>query len=979
MTFSVVLGNLNLHDINNYFIPQPNNPGEWLGEDGTVRFPVLVRGSSASNVAAKRRAIIAEINRAETAWRFGRESERVALAVALQTIDTVYFDVQGGPNVGPAVRVRERHHGGTSEIVDVTLACESENGVAITRLAADVRATSGTLTNGSAKILIDGIQGDRPARTRIELQDVSTSGAINRMRLSIVSAESLVLSDWEPWVDIAHAGSSNQSDGSAFGDSYERVNLSSASSWSFLGRAVMPAGAMQRGWRHLYLRLRDHASTTPAPSGLGSSIDAPAQPGAITQRQTAVGSGTGTQVSASWGSLTQNGNTLMLAVKAQNPQGDAPETISRRQGGGTSGTSDAPARSWGTSTQNGSLLVMTLRFEGNYEDWTPPNGWSLVPGASNPGSPNVHTVMLYDEGASVHSGSESGGSFASPVDWSMYTTEYTDVATSGALIAVGTNTGDGTSSLSLSVSTPTSLPRAVIVAADGVIGSIDNRFSWSNNFIERFDDNGFGVADRIVSSAGSQGTSASYFPSDDHAGVIAAFAAAEQSGDPPSEIAMTPPAGYALAGLVPNLNDEDAPLTTALFYRQDAPATSGSQTVTFSESVTATIRLIEIVGLATTSVLADVVTATSSGAVGNLGPSALVDQEGTLALAVFGAYSTSTTWSGHSGDFTHIGTFNGLSVARATSGALQAWSATAVASATDAGAHILAIFRQRSLDDDPPGQLEPGTIAARVRCVNRGGGVGSASGTHNAVVSLRNSAALFTWSAPATTAVSHYELELTFEGVTYQIITEDATTSYRLESLAGLARGSFGVASVAPNQIQVQVGTDDMTASTSGSRNENFRVIHTARTDRDLLGVWHFHDAALEHLPIQQQIADGSQPGWAVEAFGRNSGGPAANMDIDALVALSDESGMTLEYPGFNLATPRLWVAEIRRDGSVVAWLEDGSGNFVGQVRSIGRLKIPPGKAILTIVMEQAGRVAAVDAARATLQLTMYPAADWLV
>ncbi len=973
MTLSVVLGSTDIHDKVSYGITA--DPARWAQGDRLV-LPLVIYGADQDAVEANRRAILSELNAAETAWRQGRESERVTLAAQLNTTDTISWQVRRG-RVTPA----RWYPAGTFGRATLELETETRNGRPVAELSSDARSASGTLTNGAATVLLADVTGDWPARTRFTFVDTSSTGVVNRLRISAVSAASAVVGDWDPWIDIDGA-SANQSDATAFGGSYETRTLSSASTWSYVGTAVQPAGALNTGWRQMWLRLRDNATVMAAPTSLTATVLAASQ----VQVATGNSGGGGTSVSATWGGATTAGNHLLLAVKVQHEDPPEPEQVQDAIDSDTADTT--PSVSWGGATVAGNHLVMVLRFEGDLDDWTMPGGWQLGEVDSNPGSPNVHTALLYQENAASDSGAVSGGSFGVATDWTMWIAEYSGLAASQTIVSTGRGSGDSTNIGMVALDGAPSVDRFLVV---GAIANNDNTATSfgapSGGYTQRGEEAGLLVADKATAASGVHTMSALLDGTlEDYVGVSVAFAAAPATAEP---VVITPPTGYALAGIAQNLDEGTAAVTTALFYRENASSESGSKSVTFDRTVVAEARLMEYANVAPSQSLVAVVTATTEGVASGIGPTAIAQDPHTFAVALFGAYRTSTSYGFYQTPFAEVSDSRGLAVAVATAGQSQAWSASAVASAVDQGAHLLAVFRDESstltqalgtggtnaADDNG---LPAGSYAVRVQAVNAAGDVGAATASASPSLTVAGSSIALSWSAPTATSISHYRITVQDpDGDVWVADTPDNSTSYTIselttwETAAALPSTSTGSYSASPAIIQARVRTTD-------ADTDNAQVIKTTRSVRSLIGDWHMVDVGASYLPLQQEMADGGIPEWAVDFYARNAGGASYALHTDALNVAGPETGITLWYPGLDLGTKRTWVCEVRADGSVVAWLEDGSGNYVGSVAVAGSLRLAAGDNIVSIAMEQAGGVSAISAARGTFQATLYPQVDWL-
>lgn len=903
-------------------------------DENTITIPLAVLGGTADDMVANRRAILRKLRQAEQASGVHGTATPVTLGFRHETTEIIYYDVDEGEYITTL-----QYPGGTVEEGELILAVYPG-----TRYATVTDAVSSTLHNDDAPQLRSDVPGDRDTRRmKMTITDQTGSGAINKLHIARLGGDEAVAGDFDPIINApAMSGASDIVDANAFGGDFARRSISSTT-FVDLAEAIMPAGFLNKGRFDVWVRCRDNAVKMQKPLFLNGSVNAPSLPGSgISRRQTDDGSNTGTSVTATWGTTTLAGSLLTMMVKAQNA---TPPAISRRQDWDASNRSTSPAVTWGSTTLSGSLLGIILRFEGDYGDWTPPGGWEIAAAASNLGTPSVHTVLLYQENASPESGSESGGSFPGLTDWTMEIFEYENVATSDALLEVNAYAGDSAEAVTMAIQNLES-KKAVLIAAIGESSDSSNFLgSWSNGFDQELERDGLATADRIVDMAGTYSTTANARTAAfDHASLIVSFAAEHNEPEP---IAMTPPAGYSLGGIVENFDDPDTPVTTAIFYQQNAGVDSGNLTVNFDQSVTATCRIAEYTGIAETAALITIAERLTSGLYVGIGPTDIEDHPGTLALAIFGAYATGTSFSAYSGDFTEVGDVNGLAVAEATGG-LSSWSVSAIASAEDAGAHLLAIFRDDTDPDDPesdPGELEPDDYDFRVRAIDASGNPSDATTTESVTVTDDGSSVDLDWSAPSGT-ISYYEVYWSRSGVVRKVNTPTNAVAYTLTSeanaieVAALPSTSGGVAS--SNFLRGRFGLE--AGGTTAWKSKRMERI----------GVWHKIHMGTFDAPAVVGLFDGTRPDWRFQTQAASGGGPAANVEIDAIWILAHDQPQLIVEADDEITTPRVWIIEQRPDGRIAAWLEDGVGNVVGRVDATGELSMTPGDNFLTVMAEKA-------------------------
>lgn len=951
---------------------------------GTIELDLLISGADPDDMHQNVQNVIEKLVQADRAYSEKRYADFVTLGVQLGTTDPVFFDVYGG-NLEPVTW----HVPGTAMEWKLRLIVHNHNGIPLARGAVDSRTVSGTLTNGAAAIFVDNVPGDLPADVKLTLDDNSiNSKVIQRFRISR-RAGATALGDWDPVVDVAAlSGASTTADASAVGGSYVTRTLSSTN-WVDIARATMPVGALNTGKFDVWARIFDAAGTPTAPSsfnGVPSELPTMTVPGSgVSRRQTAAASASSATVSPSWPSATLANSLLVLAVKVQNP---VTPNIARRNSESSNGNSTSPSVTWSPSSLSGSLVVMGLRFATNGGVvWTPPTGWTLVASRTNSaGATDIRTVFLIIENAPTQSGSVSGGSFSVATSWSMWTAEYTNAKTANVVVDVATG-GESALEESVILQTQTSVdnPRALYLAISGLTTSGPNRHSFSGNLTEIHDSAGLGIAELIV-SGDTAAKSATITAPDDH---IAAIMVCLAATDPaPRSVSITPPSGYGLASLVENFNNIDQPITTAVFYQQGAPAESGAKTVTFNESVTSAARLLEYTGIATSTALLAVAEAVTSGEPETLpekivagrrinvnyyvgiGPTAINDHVGTLAVAVFGAYATSTTFAAYGGNFSEAGDSQGMAVADATGG-FSSWSSAAIANQSFEGAHILLVFKDNTSGESAityPGQLQPGTYQARIQAVTSGGYVTSPTSTITDTITNANAALVYTWNAPALVSISHYRITVRYNGVFYVVDTPTSSTTFTITTLDSLGTASaFPTTGVrAAQRVRARIGT-----AGSGASSTNLRPWHEVVSE--MQNAWHLVYLGTFDLPPQSEMRDNEQADWAIEIQGRSGGGASAALRVDALFLFSSrEPGLLLEYDTLDLSTACEWIYEAGNDGRAVARLEN-SGSEVGQIQAAGRLTLMPGGNIIAFAADIAGGVSDTADARFTAQLDIYP------
>lgn len=144
-------------------------------------------------------------------------------------------------------------------------------------------------------------------------------------------------------------------------------------------------------------------------------------------------------------------------------------------------------------------------------------------------------------------------------------------------------------------------------------------------------------------------------------------------------------------------------------------------------------------------------------------------------------------------------------------------------------------------------------------------------------------------------------------------------------------------------------------------------------------------DSAWEHLTIFRGILPPSNRSehradlttlLAVQAK-QATADSTPTLDVDAFIVLPlDGQGMTVEYPGLDLATKRTWRLETNRYGEPIAYLVDGSGNEAGPLDVLGgslTLAHYPNVNLIYVMPEVAGGESDVTDAKYTVSARITP------
>lgn len=1020
---------LNLDDATNY-LARPD--GLVDNGDGTLTLPLGIFGADADAMVAARRAVLRMLDLARQASGPNGVGTTVTLGFRHNTTDIVFYDILGG-----VLRTERQYPGGDTEEAVLELEHTGK-----TRSASIVGTPTATITTLDTPILIADVDADvESARARLTLTDVSTVGAINKLRIGRVHADTATAADFDPLVNVTalsgatlvdvatittssianpttittsaphdfangdvvtiagHSGSTPSINGVhtvtftgastftipvnvttggtggtatpvASSGTFVRRSLTPGSGWLDLCRAVMPAGALNKGRRDLWALVKDDAQVIGPPTGLGSAVNAPpgggGSPPSRRQFNTANNGAGGTSVSVTPSLTTLADSMLALAVKAVPIAAGEATLINSETNSGTAVNATVAVS---PASQAGNTLIVGIELRDdvlNALDEQP--GWIEIARATNPGA-NSLVVLMRPNAASV------SGTLTFPIGPStgfvIVYLEYAGLVTVGNPVVSFFAHGLVDSSTSSSVSFGTSittLPEGPTLwvgfsgawAADGNGPATQ---SWGGSFTERADvsaTHGNLSAADLANDGGHMFVAVTASESSHWTQIGVGFAIAPP---PAADVEITPPAGYTMIETSVNLEDPFQPVKVALMVRPGAPATAAAQTVNFSAAVLAQIAFAEYLALPDDDTI-DVSGGriTSGGTLVSVSSEGVTDEDVFVGLAAFAAFD-SRTFASYTGGFTEVSDSGGLALAQLIGTVRQQLAANATASAGGSQyAAVCAAFVQRPPEEgETPGDLAPGTYETRVVGFGAAGNRSNATASHSPVVAVAGSSITYSWSAGAG-AVSFWEVYVSIGGIVYRFATPGSATGFVLTSLADgfvvlalpLTTGAVAV----PGWIRARVGTTGGALTGWGS----------ARVRK--LGVWHLVQLGAYDLPPVAGRFNDERPDWTVEFQSVSAGGAAGNFSMDALLLFAHDEPQLRVWPVAALAAPApVWIIEQRPDGRIAAWLEDGGGNEVGRLNAVGELSLARGDNLLHVLAEQAADVVHLTDAAFTLQV----------
>lgn len=435
----------------------------------------------------------------------------------------------------------------------------------------------------------------------------------------------------------------------------------------------------------------------------------------------------------------------------------------------------------------------------------------------------------------------------------------------------------------------------------------------------------------------------------------------------------------------------------AIYWQQDAAATSGAVTATWSAAATlAGLHILEVAGAAPDNALHAVAVGPKKGDATTPGlqffTTDSAGQQADIPLAaatefVLYAFGTDANIASNTNAFgawnaaTETADARGLGVAyrvaRASTvvGASNAIPGVSVAVAEiNAGLQSLARLGLAFLPDaaNPDYALPAGAYQVRVVAVDAAGNRGNASGTTTVVVPSNGSAAQLTWTAPAG-AVAYYEVHWDRGNGPRYVVTPGAVTGYTLSredgAIAEAALPAASGATASPSRLRA------VTATASGATPRAYDAVEAGAPGQ-------FRPVRLGVVddPPALTADDGTTVGGQVTVEAAGGGGPAATLDVDALWRFpADEPSIELAAPAHDLGARRAWVYETRRDlRRRAAWLDPAAGNAeAGAPRVQGRLTLAPGDNLLLVMADVGdaanGVVADVTDCKFTVQITVTP------
>lgn len=944
--------------------------------ENEITLDLYIYGSNRDESHARLSAVIEKLQQASVAALPNQPVEGVTLGIQTDTEEMVYFDVTGG-DIEDFVWVPGR----------LDISCTV---LVKTRPYARGAAYTETISTPLSQLtthLIENVPGDVNALVRAIVDDVSTDGVINRLRLSRRSAKSIAAGDWVPAVNIlAGSGSTTETDATAAGGSYTRSSVDNT--WQTLG-AVDPLerGPSNQGLFDVWARVRDNAVPLAAPSGLNVTVESPLDAPSVTLRQSTGGHFTGPQddIGFNLGQATQDGNLLTIAAAVNKNEtigqllsdtyvrnftsGASPEVVT------VDSVLDAPVAP-GTAivaivkVTTGVILEVDTEMEfvtsisqnfenygGGTEDY--PLNVGVYIDTSGKGfswgeSPISITGRMTESGGQfsllvdVVYAAVSGIDLENPVDWFV----------SGFWQANGEHTLEA--------------PAGEVEAQQFILGcelfepivsTIGTSTGWTDLSDPSHDRGPMPTQYQIATETGQSISMTRFWANDDvHRALMVGFNPAYTEPYP----AIIPPDGFLQAAEVESSDAGDA-VKTALFYCPDAPpypaGVSPELNVGMSPNGIIAAEFAEWTGAAVDDVLELVDTFSPNvSAAPFMRSSAPLAEPGGLLYGVIGPYRGGLLpdvdmWTN---GFNQVGSGLGLGTAWRSATGIGPWSVSAALPLPLGTANILAAFRANP-DTAVTGALRPGTYDIVLQAID-GTGRRSAVVTNASEVTERNSRLIVQWTAPAWD-VAYYQLywigpsnnvyTVIIPGDrTFWFITEEAGAQVPLNQLPSIDTGE-----VTPLNWRLRVGSLGDTAV-------NLTTLPPQETSQT--GEW-----VLAHLGTVQ-LAEG----WDIEVQAMDPSGAGTNADIDCLmlVPVEDQSHAVVTYPGLNLSTQRRWEYIMDNHDRVRARLLDiATAEDAGRAHVAGQFTLAPDNNLIGVIAEVANGVSDVDSTEVAMTLEITP------
>lgn len=258
------------------------------------------------------------------------------------------------------------------------------------------------------------------------------------------------------------------------------------------------------------------------------------------------------------------------------------------------------------------------------------------------------------------------------------------------------------------------------------------------------------------------------------------------------------------------------------------------------------------------------------------------------------------------------------------------------------------------------------TVAARVQAVDISGNRSNATATTTSTntVSNTNAAITYAWTAPTgTPQIAYYVITLQLPGSVFRSFnTTDASTSFTIRDLkAGTlvtALPATSGATASRNYVRAKVGNatyGPVQAPVAGG----WYNVHVATTDL----LERLFDGASLTLPIVIEAVSG--------------GGPAANVDVDAIWAVPhDEPQVTVRTADLTTLTSTWTVESDRRGAGSIAY-RTSSGTPTAPLSSQGVFTLAPGDSLVSALTEGSGGVSSITPTLTPATLTVWPRWHW--
>lgn len=258
------------------------------------------------------------------------------------------------------------------------------------------------------------------------------------------------------------------------------------------------------------------------------------------------------------------------------------------------------------------------------------------------------------------------------------------------------------------------------------------------------------------------------------------------------------------------------------------------------------------------------------------------------------------------------------------------------------------------------------TVAARVQAVDISGNRSNATATTTSsnTVSNANGAIAYSWTAPTgTPQIAYYVITLSLPGSVFrEFNTTDASTSFTIRDFeAGAdvtALPATSGATASRNFVRASVGNAVFAAVQAPATGDWYNV-HVATTD------------------LLERLIDGSTMTLPIVIEAVSGGGPAANVDVDAIWAVPhDEPQVAVRTADLTTLTS-VWALETDRRGVATIAYRTSGGTPTAPLPAQGAMLMDPGDNLVSPLLDGSGGVSSISPTATLTNVIIHPRFHW--